>query len=287
MSSVAHPRPAKASPHGPGAVGVDPRRFWALTFTLASTEFKLRFFGSVLGYLWTLVRPLMLFGVLYLIFAKVAHVNRNVPHYPVYLLTAVILFTYFAEAAGGNVGSLVARENLLRKMRFPRLVIPLSVSLTAFFNLAANLVVVLIFSLASGLTPSASWVEMVPLILLLIIFSTGVGMLLSAAYVRYRDVQPIWEVLQQLLFYGSGIFFVVATLHGRLWFLGPTREALLYNPLAAIFAQMQHAITDPSAPTVATTLGVRILIPLGIVFGCFGVGLWFFSHQAPRIAENL
>lgn len=287
MSVLERPRPAKASSHGPMAVGVDLRRFWALTFTLASTEFKLRFFGSVLGYLWTLMRPLMLFGVLYLIFAKVAHVNKNVPHYPVYLLTAIILFTYFAEAAGGNVGSLVARENLLRKMRFPRLVIPLSVSLTAVFNLVTNLVVVLIFALSSGLTPRAAWLELVPLILLLVIFSTGVGMLLSAAYVRYRDVQPIWEVLQQLLFYGSGIFFVVATLRGRLWFLGPTREALLYNPLAAIFAQMHHAMIDPHAPSVASALGVRILIPLAIVFACFGVGLWFFNHQAPRIAENL
>ena len=288
MSTVARiSAPSKSRPHGPAAIGVDLRRFWALTFTLASTEFKLRFFGSALGYLWTLMRPLLLFGVLYLVFAKVAHVNKSVAHYPVYLLTAIILFTYFAEAAGGNVASLVMRENLLRKMRFPRLVIPLSVSLTAVFNLATNLVVVLIFALASGVSPRWSWFELPVLIVLLVIFSTGVGMLLSAAYVRYRDIAPIWEVLQQLLFYGSGIFFIVATLGGRLWFLGPTREVLLYNPLAAVFSEMHHAFLDPHAPTVAATLGVRILIPLGIVFAAFGVGLWFFNRQAPRIAENL
>jgi ABC-2 type transport system permease protein len=280
---------ATASYHAPSAFGGDMRRFWNLTYVLASTEFKLRFFGSVLGYVWTLMRPLLLFGVLYLVFAVIAHVNKDIPHYPVYLLTAIVLFTYFAEATGGAVQSLVARENLLRKIRFPRMVIPLSVSLTALFNLGFNLIAVLVFALASGVNPRLSWLELPVLILLLVILSTGIGMLLAAAYVRYRDVQPIWEVLQQLLFYGSGVLFIVTTIKGRLFGAYPA-HVLLCNPLAAIFAQMRRALIGPmNAPSVVTALGgaARLAIPLGIVVGLFGVGLWFFNREAPRIAENL
>jgi ABC-2 type transport system permease protein len=280
---------SSASYHAPSAFGGDMRRFWNLTYVLASTEFKLRFFGSVLGYVWTLMRPLMLFGVLYLVFAVIAHVNANIPHYPVYLLTAIVLFTYFAEATGGAVQSLVARENLLRKIRFPRMVIPLSVSLTALFNLGFNLIAVLVFALASGVNPRLSWLELPVLILLLVILSTGIGMLLAAAYVRYRDVQPIWDVLQQLLFYGSGVLFIVTTIKGRLFGAYPA-HVLLCNPLAAIFAQMRRALIGPlNAPSVVTALGgaSRLAIPLGIVVALFGVGLWFFNREAPRIAENL
>jgi ABC-2 type transport system permease protein len=280
---------ATARYHAPSAFGDDARRFWGLTYVLASTEFKLRFFGSVLGYVWTLMRPLMLFGVLYLVFAVIAHINKNVPHYPVYLLTAIVLFTYFAEATGGAVQSLVARENLLRKIRFPRMVIPLSVSLTALFNLAANLVAVLVFALASGVYPRLSWLELPLLILILVILSTGVGMLLAAAYVRYRDVQPIWEVLQQLLFYGSGVLFLVTNISGRLFGAYPA-HVLLCNPLAAIFAQMRRALIGPEgAPSVAVAMGGAplLVIPLGIVVVLFGVGLWFFNREAPRIAVNL
>ena len=275
--------------HAPSAFGGDMRRFWNLTYVLASTEFKLRFFGSVLGYVWTLMRPLMLFGVLYLVFAVIAKVNKNVPHYPVYLLTAIVLFTYFAEATGGAVISLVTRENLLRKIRFPRMVIPLSVSLTALFNLAFNLIAVLVFALISGVRPRLTWLEMPVLILILVVLSTGVGMLLAAAYVRYRDVAPIWDVLQQLLFYGSGILFLVTNIGGRLFGSYPA-HVLLCNPLAAIFVQMRRAFIGPEgAPDVVTAIGGwgAMLIPIGIVVGLFAVGLWFFNREAPRIAENL
>ena len=282
-------RGATARYHAPSAFGGDLRRFWNLTYMLASTEFKLRFFGSVLGYIWTLMRPLLLFGVLYLVFAVIAHGNANVPHYPVYLLTAIVLFTYFAETAGGAVSSLVVRENLLRKIRFPRMVIPLSVSLTALFNLGFNLIAVLIFALLSGVYPRWSWLEIPVLILILVILSTGTGMLLAAAYVRYRDVQPIWEVIQQLLFYGSGILFVVTTVKGRLLGFYPA-HVLVCNPIAAIFVQMRRALIGPlRAPTAVTAIGgsAALLIPIAIVVGVFALGLWFFNREAPRIAENL
>ena len=140
---------------GPSALGDDLRRFWSLTYMLAATDFKLRFFGSALGYLWTLMRPLLLFGVLYFVFTEVVKFGEGVKHYPVYLLSAIVLFTFFSETTSRGVTSLVERENLLRKMRFPRMVIPLSVALHSLFNLGLNLIVVFVFIFASGIDADA------------------------------------------------------------------------------------------------------------------------------------
>ncbi|HEY2720010.1 MAG TPA: ABC transporter permease, partial [Solirubrobacteraceae bacterium] len=133
LASIA-PIEGKGQPiRGPRALADDWRRFWHLTFTIARNEFKLRFFGSVLGYVWQLVRPLLLFGVLLFVFSHVAKVGSTIPHYAVALLAGIVLFTFFAEATSGAVRSVVDRENLVRKIQFPRLVIPLSIVLIATF----------------------------------------------------------------------------------------------------------------------------------------------------------
>jgi ABC-2 type transport system permease protein len=271
-----------ASSVAPSAFGDDPRRFLNLTITMARTDFKLRYFGSVLGYLWSLVRPLLFFLVLYLVFTKLFHLSRGVRHYPVYLLTAVMLWTYFVETTTSCVQCLLAREGLLRKMRFPRLVIPLSVALTAMFNLVINFVVVIGFALASGLTPTLSWLELPVFVLLIATLAVGIGMLLSVLYVRFRDMQPIWDVTTQVLFYLCPVIYTAGQYRG--W----VRVAMA-NPIAAVLTQMLHAFVDPFQPPVWVWIGgtVRLLIPLGIIAVAFVGGLWFFNREAPRIAENL
>jgi ABC-2 type transport system permease protein len=276
--------------YGPSALGGGLHRFWSLTFMLARTEFKLRFFGSVLGYVWTLMRPLMLFGVLLFVFTELLHINsQTVPHYPEYLLESIILFTYFQETTSGSVPSLVGRENLLRKVRFPRLVVPLSVALTCFFNLCMNLIVVFIFILASGIEPRWTWLELPVLIALLVIISTGVGMLLSALYVRFRDIQPIWEVIAQILWYGSPILYTVQTAANKSLFGISFARILVINPLGAILTQARKALLDPAAPSAARAIGgnARLLLPFAITAALFALGLWFFNREAPRISENL
>jgi len=171
-----------------------------LTLTLARTEFKLRYFGSVLGYVWSLMRPLLFFGVLYVFFTQIVDIGKQ-PHYGVYLLTGIVFWNYFSEATGNCVTCLIAREALLRKIRFPRMVVPVSVSLTATFNLVLNFLAVFVFALINGLTPTIKWLELIPIALLFIMLATGLAMLLSAMYVRFRDVQPIWEVTVQAWFY--------------------------------------------------------------------------------------
>jgi ABC-2 type transport system permease protein len=282
--------PASHRVHGPSALGGGVHRFWSLTVMLARTEFKLRFFGSVLGYLWTLMRPLLLFSVLLFVFTELLHVNKiGIPHYPEYLLESIILFTYFQETSAGSVASLVARENLLRRVRFPRLVVPMSVALTCFFNLCMNLIVVFIFILAAGIEPRWSWLELPVLVALLVILSTGVGMLLSALYVRFRDTQPIWEVVLQILWYGSPILYTVETAADH-EFLGISfAHLLVINPIGAILTQARKAMLEPNAPSAAQALGgvPRLLIPLGIIAGLFAVGLWYFNREAPLISEKL
>src|SRR5438445_8521818 len=143
-----------ARAYGPSALGGDVRRFVELTLTLARSEFKLRYFGSALGYLWSLMRPLLFFGVLYLFFTQILDIGKGVPHYGAYLLCGIVLWTYFSEATGNSVQCLVAREALLRKVRFPRMALPLASSLTATFNLGMNAVAVIIFALADGVRPT-------------------------------------------------------------------------------------------------------------------------------------
>ena len=267
----------------PSAFGDDARRFFYLTLTLARTDFKLRYFGSVLGYVWSLVRPLLFFGVLYVVFTKVFKAGKGVPHYPVYLLTGIVLWNFFLETTSGSVQCLLYREGLLRKMRFPRMVIPLAVALTALFNLGMNLIVVLIFALASGVNPRLSWLEMPVLIVLLTALALGIGMLLSVLYVRFRDIQPIWDVTAQILFYASPIIYTAKTYPAS-----AVRIAML-NPIAMITTQMHQAFVDPAAHSAARVAGgaPRLLIPMAIILAVVALGAQVFTREAPRIAENL
>jgi len=270
---------------GPSALGGDVRRLLHLSLTLAVMEFKLRFFGSVLGYVWQLIRPLLLFGVLYVVFTEFVRLGVGVRFYPAVLLTGIVLFTFFSDATSRAVTAVADRESLVRKVEFPRLVVPLAVLLVAYFNLVLNLVAVLVFVLATGVTPRIEWLALPLLLLPLGLFAGGLSMLLSALYVRFRDVQPIWEVFLQVLFYGSPILYVLEILpkvslqHLVVWL----------NPIATVLVQARHWLIDETAPTAAQAAGgvAYLLIPAAIVLGFVALGFWVFNREAPRIAEEL
>ncbi len=274
--------------YGPSALGSERRRFVELTMIMARTEWKLRYYGSALGYVWSLMRPLLFFGVLYVFFVKIIHIARG-PYYGAYLLTAIVLWNFLSEATGNCVTCLVAREGMLRKIRFPRMVVPLSVSLTATFNLAMNFIVVLIFAFASGVTPTIQWLEMIPIVFGFIVLATGIGMLLSALYVRFRDVQPIWEVFLQVWFYGSPVMYP-ATAYVTPKLPAGTVHFAMINPMATLLAQMGHAFIDPSG--YPTAVGAAhavwpVVIAIALIPGLFALGWWVFTREAPRVAENL
>ncbi len=299
MSSPAIPYESLGRPiRGPRALTDDWSRFWHLTYNIARNEFKLRFFGSALGYVWQLMRPLLLFGVIYVFFVLIFKVDKAkgaASHfYGAQLLGSIVLFTFFAEATAGAVRSVVDRENLVRKIQFPRLVIPLSVVLVTLFNLSLNLVVVMIYAVISGVRPMLSWLELPLIVLLLIVFATGIAMLLSALFVRFRDIQPIWDVFSQILFYVSPVIIPVETVREKLLLTPETWKHTLYhlymlNPLAVVFQQFRHAMINHATLSAGEALGswAALLGPLAIVLATFGLGFWVFNRSAPLVAENL
>jgi ABC-2 type transport system permease protein len=276
---------------GPGALTGDWSRFWHLTFNIAVMQWKVRFYGSALGYLWQLVRPLLLFLVLYVFFTQIAHIGKGAgPSYDYYgaqLLSSIVLFTFFAEATVGAVRSVVGNETLVRKIQFPRLAIPLSVVLLAFFNLSLNLVVVTIFAMAAGVRPMLTWLEVPVIVGLLVLVSAGFAMLLSSLFVYLRDIEPIWEVLSQVVFYASPVIIPVTTVQEK---LSPTLlHIYMLNPLAVVFQQFRHAFITHATPSVGALLGstAAIAAPVAIVLAIFAIGFWVFNRIAPRVAEDL
>jgi ABC-2 type transport system permease protein len=273
---------------GPSALGGGPRRFFDLLWLMSITEFKRVYFGTVLGYLWSLIRPLLLFGVLLFVFTKVFRVGSDkVEHYAVMLLLGIVLFTFFQEATSNAVTSVVAQEGVVRKTQFPRLVIPLSTVVTAVLNLSLNLVVVLAFVLAFGVTPAWSWLLFPVALAFLLAFTAAVGMALSVLYVRFRDVAIIWAVVAQVLLYLTPILYPINAFENE----NQTYEHLLMvNPLSVIFTQVRIWILhEETAPSVLHAAGGWLgLLPAAIIFfGVIGFGAWIFRREAPRIAEAL
>jgi ABC-2 type transport system permease protein len=269
--------------HGPSAIGGGRRRFFELLWLVSMNEFKKAYFGTVLGYFWSLIRPLLLFGVLLLVFTKIFRLGSGVPNYPVLLLLNIVLFTLVQEATTGAVTSIVGNEGILRKTQFPRLVIPLSIVLTSLFNLGLNLIAVFAFIFIYGVDPLWTWLLLPVVILPLVMLTVALSMLLSALYVRFRDTAIIWSVAATVLFYGTPILYPIEVVPSSL------RTVELFNPLTPIFTQARKWIIDPDAPSALSAAGSvpRLMISV-FVFAliCF-LGVWVFRREAPRIAEAL
>ena len=270
---------------GPSALGGGSRRFFDLLWLMSVTEFKRVYFGTVLGYVWSLVRPLALFGVLLFVFTKVFKIgSETAEHYPVLLLLGIVLFTFFQESTTNGVTSVVAQEGVVRKTQFPRLVIPLATVVTGAFNFALNLVIVLAFVLAFGVTPAWTWLLFPFVVAVLFVFTAAVSMLLSVLYVRFRDVAIIWMVFAQALFYATPVLYPVEAFENETY-----EHLLMINPLAVIFEQARVWVLEPHAPTAVDAAGGWLgLLPAAAIFAAvLAIGAWTFSRQAPRIAEDL
>ena len=268
---------------GPGALGGGRRRFAELLYLIAVTDFKKTYFGTVFGYLWSLARPLMLFGVLLIVFTQVFRLGSDVAHYPVLLLFNIVLFSFFQEATGAAVGSIVAQESVVRKTQFPRLVIPLSVVLTSLFQLVLNLVAVLVFLLAFGVAPRWSWLGFPLLLGALIVLTTAVSMIVSSLFPRFRDMAIIWTVVSAVLFYASPVLYPIDKVPSDL------RGVFLINPFAPLLELARKWVIDPDAPGPVAVAGGRLqlLAPVAVYLGTCWLAAWLFRREAPRIAEAL
>jgi len=258
------------------------RRFVDVTLTLARAEFKLRYLDSIVGYVWSLIQPLLLFLVLWLVWAELFNPGVDVRHYELSLLLGIALFTFFSEATGAALTSLVSKGGMLRKIPFPPLALPLASVLTSFYVYGFTLIIVLGFVLVNGITPSLRWLEMVPVLLLLLVYTVGLGLLMSFLYVTIRDIQQIWVVVQRMLFFLTPVFYPIELAPEGL------QEVLMLNPLAVVTVQARHALLDPSAPTALEAGGPGVFAGALLITGAVvAAGLLLYRKRVRQVAERI
>lgn len=247
----------------------------AILREMVSTDFKVRYQGSVLGYFWSLLKPLFLFAILYVVFTYIIPLGKDVEHYPVYLLLGIVLWNFFSEATTIGASSVVARGDLIRKISIPRYLVVIASSLSALINLGLSLLVVFIFALFNGIVPSLSWLLIIPLVAELYVLALGISFYLSAVFVRFRDVTYIWEIVLQAGFYASAIIFPLALVPEMYhkWFF--------MNPIVQIIQDARHAIATDTTVTIWNTINSWPLIMpflMIVVFAVIG-GLYFKKHS--------
>jgi len=261
----------------------DARRFADLTLMMARADFKLRYLDSLVGYVWALAQPLLLFLVLWLVWSRIITTGTDVAHYELSLLLGLSFYMFFTEATGNALSSLVSKGNMLLKIPFPAIALPLSSVLTSTFIFGMTLIVVVGFILVGGIMPTATWLELVPLVGLLVAFVAGVSMLLSLIYVPVRDVQQIWVVFARMLFFLTPVFYPIELAPAGL------QRFLILNPLALVIVQSRHALIDPSAPTALDAAGGVgwVAVSLAFIVVIVAAGLWLYHRYARRLVERI
>jgi len=255
---------------------------------LVKTDFKLRYQGSVLGCLWAILRPLLMFAILYVVFAKLLRFGDDIPHYPVYLLTGTVLWNFFTECTGQGIQSIVQRGALLRKISFPKWIVVVSATSTALINLAINLGVIVIFAFINGVTPSWSWLFVPFLVLELYAFALGIAFLLGAINVKYRDVTSIWEVLTQALFYPVPVIYPLSLVMSSGTFGVLASKIILLNPIAQVIQDVRYnLITDATITTWGTVEWPLCIFPILLVILVLLLAVLFFSKKSKRFAEEV
>lgn len=249
---------------------------------MVSTDFKVRYQGSILGYFWSLLKPLFLFAILYIVFTYIIPLGKDIEHYSVYLLTGIVMWNFFTEATMQGASSVVARGDLIRKISIPRYLVVIASSLSALINLGLSLIVVFIFALFNGIMPSFSWLLIIPIAFELYVFALGASFLLAAMYVRFRDITYIWEILLQAAFYASAIIFPITMvplgLHG-LFFM---------NPIVQIIQDARWAIATDTSITIWTTVqSWYIIVPFVIIIATAIIGFLYFRKRSPYFAEDI
>lgn len=256
----------------------------ALLSELVRTDFKLRYQGSVLGYTWSLLRPLLMFVILYVVFVKVLKAGGDIPHFPVYLLLGIVIWNFFAEMTTQSLGSIVGRGDLIRKIRIPRWMIVFSSSISALINLGLNLLVIVVFMLLNHVDflETSLWL---PFILAEVyLLGLGLSLFLAAAFVKFRDITYIWEVILQAGFYITPILYAMSFIPNI-----TIQKIMLMNPMAQAIQDARYATITHATPTAHQLFdgGPLMLVPFVIVFLILLGGLAYFRRESKYFAENI
>lgn len=252
---------------------------------LVITDFKLRYQGSVLGYAWSLLKPLFLFAIMYVVFGLLVKLG-SVEHYAVYLLLGIVLWTFFAEATNQGMSSIINRGDLIRKISFPKYIIVLSTTISALINLTLNLVIVAVLMIFNGVSigPIAA---MLPLYILEIyLFSLGLAFFLSALNIKYRDTAHIWEIIMQAAFYATPIIYPLGLVIAKSELAA---KIIMMNPVAQAVQDARHVLVTSESVTVTSLYGSQLfqLIPILVVVGVFVGGVLYFNKHSKYFAENI
>lgn len=259
-----------------------------ILFELVKTDFKLRYQGSFLGVLWSLLKPLMLFAVMYVVFVHFLKFTDGTKSYPVVLLLGISLWSFFTEATGVAMQSVVGRGDIMRKIHFPKGIIVMSSMLSASISLLINLLVVIIIAILTGIQFTAN-VIYVPLSLVqLFLLTLGLSLLLSTLYVKFRDISPIWEVVTQVIFYAMPIIYPLSMLADRAVAGYPVQQLVMLNPIAQTIQDIRHNLIAPD--TVPTTWQVvqnpyLAIVPIIMTILICVIGGYFFAKHSKRFAE--
>jgi len=253
---------------------------------LVITDFKIRYKGSVLGYIWTLLRPLALFAVLYVVFVNFLRVGGDVPFFAVYLLLGVVFWNYFVEVTNNGVSAIVGKGDLLRKLSFPRYVVVMSGSFSALINLTINLLVIAVFMVISGVPFTLNILWLIPLIIELFIFALSVAFILSALYVRFRDINYIWEVILQAGFYATPILYPITMVVAKSPLIA---KIMMLNPLAQVIQDARHLVITDQAVTITAIYGSQFMrfVPVLLVIAFAVIGAIYFRKKSPSFAEEI
>lgn len=253
---------------------------------VGAIEFKAKYAGAALGYVWSLLKPLAYFGVLWLVFAHLLRTANQTQNFALFLLIGILLFTFFADTVTTMLPSIVEGGSVLRRLAFPPILIPLSASVGICITFVVNMFAVVVFIAIQRVSPRLEWLLVVPLLVELYLVCVGVGLFAAALFVRFRDVSQIWEVASQLLFFASAIFFPVGIL--PVW----AQKIAFLNPIVQIIQDVRHAIlggaSGPNDVSAATVYGPGgRLIPIAIAVFVFIGALAFFRREARYFAERV
>ena len=259
------------------------RRNLNLLRELALTQFKLKYTGSVLGYLWSLFKPALLFGIMYVVFVHLLKAGSATPEFPVQLLLGVVLWTFFVEATSSAMNSIAGAGGLIQKAYFPRWILVLASIAAALITFLINASLIIVITIPIHHMHPGLRSLLAPLFILeLALLVVGLALLLSSAFVFYRDVGHIWEIITLVLFYGSAVVYPFTILHNQV-----LRVVAGINPLAQIIEDLRHALVSPGVPWMESVLGGLYVIPLAAVLVLFIGGVITFRRLTPRFAEYL
>ncbi|MEX2785191.1 ABC transporter permease [Streptococcus sp. H49] len=267
-------------------MGLFSRKNRILLKELIKTDFKLRYQGSAIGYLWSILKPLMLFAIMYLVFIHFLRLGGDVPHFPVALLLANVIWGFFSEATNMGMVSIVTRGDLLRKLNFSKSIIVVSAICGAAINFGINLIVVMIFALFNGVQFSWTVLMIVPLFIELFLMATGIALILSALFVKFRDLSQIWEVVMQAGLYATPIIYPITFVTERNIVAG---KLMMLNPLAQIIQDLRYFLIDHANTPIWQLINHKsiVAIPYLLPILVFLIGLLIFNKQSKKFAEIL